>query len=153
MKKFQFSLSSMLNYKDALLNKEKNMLLQLRARQIAIEEKIERSEKQLLVLETEMKTKAMRGMTMRELKTFEFHLQNARGLLKQLGIELARARDDVEEQRRLVVGLSQEVSGLEKLGEKQREEYNYGLQKEEELRIGELVSLKYAVGNSSFEHN
>ncbi|MEG0271874.1 MAG: flagellar export protein FliJ [Hydrogenoanaerobacterium sp.] len=147
MKKFKFSLESMMHYKDALLDKEKNTLLQLRATQTSMEQQIERNEKQMLELEADMKQKAMLGTTAMELKTFEFHAENARKLIEQLQTDLANLTALVEEQRKVVVALSQEVSGLEKLREKQLEEYNYGVQKEEEVRIGELISSKYAAEN------
>lgn len=143
MRRFQFTLDSMLHYKDALLDKEKNTLMQIKVRLIEAEERIERTQNQILEMDAEMKQKAQRGTTAMELKLFEFHQDNSRNLLKQLEIERSAIAAEEEQQRRVVVALSQEVSGLDKLKEKQYEEYQYDIQKEEELRIGELVSSKY----------
>ena len=49
----------------------------------------------------------------------------------------------IERQRRVVLGLSQEVSGLEKLEEKQREEHERLLAKENELIISEFIASKF----------
>ena len=149
MKKFKFTLSTMLHYKDALLDKEKNTLLQLRAEQVLIERKIAESDVQMLNLEQQMKEKAMQGTTAMELRTYEFHCENARSLKKQLEDELDELAHIIEKQRKLVVALSQEVSGLEKLEQKQQEEYDYAVQKEEDLRIGELISSKIATERTS----
>lgn len=143
MKRFEFSLGTMLSYKDALLDKEKNILLQIRARLVAVEQRMERCRSQILTMDNEMKEKAQQGTTVLELKIFEFHLTNSRNLLNQLEAERKKIAAEVERQRTVVLGLSQEVSGLDKLKEKQLEEYRYDVQKEEELRIGEIVSSKY----------
>lgn len=149
MKKFQFTLSTMLHYKDALLDKEKNALMQLHAQLVNVEQNIQRAQEQIQQMDAEMKAKARKGTTVMELRTFEFHLENARKLLKQLERDRIVIEDAVEKQRKAVVTLSQEVSGLDKLKEKQLEEYNYSVQKEEELRILELVSSKFAAGKTS----
>lgn len=149
MKKFQFTMGTMLHYKDALLEKEKNALMQLRAKQMAIEAEIAQDENQLSELERGMKERVAKGTTAMELRTFEFHSKNARSLIKQLEGEVDELAHDIEKQRKVVVSLSQEVSGLEKLEEKQLEEYNYDVQKEEQVRIIEIVSSKYATENPS----
>lgn len=143
MKRFEFSLDTMLSYKDALLEKEKNILLQIRARLVAVEQRMERCHSQILTMDNEMKEKAQQGTTVLELKIFEFQLTNSRNLLDQLEVDRKKITAEVEKQRKVVLGLSQEVFGLDKLKEKQLEEYRYDVQKEEELRIGEIVSSKY----------
>ena len=48
----------------------------------------------------------------------------------------------IEKQRRRVVALSQDVSGLDKLKEEQKNEYNHMLAKENETSIEEFLSFK-----------
>jgi hypothetical protein len=60
----------------------------------------------------------------------------------------------IERQRRVVVRLSQEVSGLDKLEEKQRAEYDYLVTKENEQIIEEFLSFKMSKGSDeSFDMN
>ena len=54
----------------------------------------------------------------------------------------------VDAQLQVVLGVKSEVSGLEKLRDKQQEEYDYLLKKESEEIIGELVSGQFIRGSS-----
>ena len=54
--------------------------------------------------------------------------------------QMTQKREEIEIQLEKVVEATKEVSKLEKLEEKQLEEYRYAAQKEEELRIEEFVS-------------
>ena len=53
---------------------------------------------------------------------------------------MAQKRDEVEQQLQRVIDATKEVSKLEKLEEKQLEEYRYAAQKEQEQIIEEFVS-------------
>lgn len=143
MKKFEFSLHKMLDYKDSMLEKEKNALMQLHAQRQALEEKIVRYEEQFEETAEEQRCETMQGTTAHQIRMYAFQMENIRCQLKQLRNDEKVLNAAIEKQRRVVVSLSQEVSGLDKLKEKQREEYDYSIRKSEELQISEMISEKY----------
>lgn len=140
MKKFQFTLSKMLDYKDQILDREKNTLMQIRSQINAIAEKISSYEEEFDKVSLEMQTKSAKGITVLEIKGYDYRLESIRHQLKQLENEKKVLEQAAERQLKVVIAVSQEVSGLDKLQEKQLEEYNYDLAKSEELFISELVA-------------
>lgn len=143
MKKFHFTLDRMLRYKDSLLEEEKNKLMQIRAQKNAVDEKIEQAEENMRRLDTERTEKAAAGMSVIEMRGYAYNIDNTRRHLKALAEEQEKLARAVEKQLAVVVEKTQEVSGLEKLRDKQLEEYNQSVMKEEQLNIMELVSSKY----------
>lgn len=143
MKKFQFSLEKMLNYKDSLLKEEKNKLLQIRARKNDLDMRIESARNQIESMGRERTEKATRGISVMEMRSYGYSIENTQKLVKALADDRARVERQIEKQLAVVLGITQEVSGLEKLKEKQLEAYRYQAGKEEELVISELVTSKY----------
>lgn len=143
MKKFQFSLEKMLNYKDSLLKEEKNKLLQIRARKNDLDMRIESARSQIENMGRERTEKAAHGISVMEMRSYGYSIENTQKLVKALADDRARVERQIEKQLAVVLGITQEVSGLEKLKEKQLEAYRYQAGKEEELVISELVTSKY----------
>ena len=77
-----------------------------------------------------------------DLMLYKFHSENTRLQLNNLYEELKRAEQRIDAQIKVVVGASQEVSGLDKLEEKQLEEYRYLEAKEMQEEILEMVAKK-----------
>lgn len=140
MKRFKFTLDKLKDYKDQVLSKEKNELAQLRSsQQKALSEK-EELEERLRRSGQEFNEKSARGMTIMEITVFKgFH--NA--LIDQIRLkelEIAEFDKKIERQLGVVVQVSKDVNSLEKLRDKQLEEYNFKVQKSEEQFIEEYVS-------------
>lgn len=143
MKKFQFSLQRMLNYKNTLLDREKDRLHALHAQRQAAEQGIANAEEQLLAVDKDLKEGTARSMSASEARQRSFTIENTRRLLEQRRLELAAIQSYIQQQTAVVLEISKEVSGLEKLEEKQRSEYNYEANREETERILEVVSNRY----------
>lgn len=143
MKAFVFSLERMRQYKDQLLNREKDFLAHLQQEKRSIEAKITALESYREKKQRELGQKQTEGMDAREIASYQFYLENTAHLLEQYRKDLKKAETKVERQIQVVVAASQEISGLNKLEEKQLEEYRYQQAKETELQISELVSSKY----------
>ena len=124
MKSFQFSLAKMRSYKEQVLEKEKTTLRQLQAEKTKIETDIENLENQRKAREQEFK-ESKKGLMASDLMLYKFYSENTRLQLNNLYEELRRAEARIEAQIKVVVAASQEVSGLDKLEEKQLEEYKY----------------------------
>lgn len=140
MKKFTFSLSKMRNYRDQLLDAEKSLLANLKHARDEIERRIISLESDFERLSAEMQEKQAEGIRMHELQKYNFQLDSIRYQVKELRVELEKAQEKVDHQMEQVILASQEVSKLEKLEDRQLEEYNKEAAKAEEKFIDELVS-------------
>lgn len=141
MKSFQFSLARMRSYKEQVLEKEKTTLRQLQAEKTKIETEIENLENHRKSREEEFNN-SKNGLMSHELMLYKFHAENTRLQLNNLYEELKRAEARIDAQIKVVVSASQEVSGLDKLEEKQLEEYRYLEAKELQEEILEMVAKK-----------
>ncbi|MCI8908135.1 MAG: flagellar export protein FliJ [Angelakisella sp.] len=140
MKKFQFSLQAMRDYRERLLDEEKGTLQRLKAERDSIEEHLRRLEGEFIGISREMQEKQEEGTTIIELKKLSAQLDNLRLQIQDQEAALAKAEAQVGRQMEKVVAANQEVSKLDKLEERQREEYRHQVSKAEEDRIDEFVS-------------
>lgn len=142
MKKFQFSLQKLMDFRQQELDRQKNILSALQAEKRQIEE----SRELLVVKVTEQSEQLDRvyrlGSTASDIamrKRYIVTLQQEIHLREQQAIEKQR---EIEEQLSVVVEATKEVKTLEKLEEKQLEEYKNAANKENELFIEEFVSSR-----------
>ena len=140
MKKFEFSLRHMRDYRDRLLDEEKGTLQRRKAERDQIENDIARLEGDFAALSRKMQEKAEKGTTVIELRKLSAQMDNVRLQIQDLEKALVKAEQRVEKQMDVVVEANKEVTKLDKLEEKQREEYRHQVSKAEEDRIDEFVS-------------
>lgn len=147
MKKFAFSLEKLLNYKEQVLQKEKNDLASLRKKLQA--EKDSKSEllKKLAEANEDFIEKSSKGMTPSQMSLAKAYIKSISDRIRESENRILLLERSVDKQLGVVVGATKEVSSLEKLQEKQWEEYKHMAQKEEENFIEEYVS------NSAFYKN
>ncbi len=142
MKRFQFTLDKLMGYKDQVLSKEKNDLAQLRSDQLKVISEKEEMEQKLRESGEEFAEKAALGMSITEITMFKgFH--NA--LIDQIRLkekQISEFDDRIAKQLNVVVEASKDVNSLEKLRDKQLEEYRFRVNKSEEQFIEEYVSNK-----------
>ncbi len=148
MKKFKFTLGRMLDYKDQLLDEEKNKLALLRKKKQEIDDHIESLLRELDKIAVTMRQEQERGITAFQLLSYESQRTNIRRQIEQLKKEQALAKLEVKRQVQVVVQATQEVSKLDKLQDKQLEEYRKMVMKAEELEIEEFVSSRRIVTQS-----
>ena len=148
MKKFKFTLGRMLDYKDQLLDEEKNKLALLRKKKQEIDDHIESLLRELDKISVTMRQEQERGITAFQLLSYESQRTNIRLQIEQLKKEQALAKLEVKRQVQVVVQATQEVSKLDKLQDKQLEEYRKMVMKAEELEIEEFVSSRRIVTQS-----
>lgn len=140
MKKFQFSLQKLMDFRQQELDRQKNILAALQAEKRRIDE----SRELLVTKVTEQSEQLDRvyrlGSTASDIamrKRYIVTLQQEIHLREQQAIE---KQAEIEEQLSVVVEATKEVKTLEKLEEKQLEEYKHAANKENELFIEEFVS-------------
>lgn len=142
MKKFQFTLSRTLDYREQILTEEKNTLAVLQGKLNRIEQRISFLEREFLRISQEMTQKQNQGIPVFLLVAYDGQRTNIRRQLEQLNLDLAEAEKEVGEQIDVVVEASQEVSKLDKLKEKQLEEYKKAVAAAAELEIEEFISSR-----------
>ena len=144
MKKFEFTLSKMLDYKNSMLEKEKNSLMNLNLNRSNIEAKIDSYEHKFDDESSLLRENITKGTTVMKLQISQFQMQNIQEHIKMFVAEKKGVDIAIEEQLKVVINLSQEVAEIEKLKENQLEEYRAKEKAEEENRVSELISQKIA---------
>lgn len=139
MKKFQFSLQKLMDFREQELDRQKNTLSMLQAdlrriqeaREVLLDKVDEQSEQleRVCRLGSSASDIAMRKRYIVTLQQ-EIHLKEQQALQKQ---------QEIEQQLGVVVEATKDVKTLEKLEEKQLEEYNHQAGKENEQFIEEFV--------------
>ena len=142
MKKFEFSLGRIRDYKNSILDKEKSVLASLRMEQASIEKRIAELDNYEAEINEEMRNKIREGLSVGEIKMYEFRKNNIRDEKIALNHRLEFLAASIELQQKRIEKLKQETSSYDKLEEKQREEYNAEILKEQEQVISEFISQK-----------
>lgn len=140
MKRFEFSLNKLKGYKEQVLDREKNDLAHLRRQQqqymdekMALEERLRNSNREFL-------EKSATGMTIMQVTTFKGYHQSLSHQIRELELSIEKMEEKVQQQLNVVIEATKEVSSLEKLENKQLEEYNFMAAKAEEQFIAEYVT-------------
>lgn len=143
MKKFQFSLEKLSNYKEQVLKKEKNELARLRKQQQKyIDDKI----KLINCLEqTNQQFNREKDFTPQKMAVHKNYMASLNEQIMQCINFIEKFEKKIETQLQVVISATKEVNTLDKLKEKQLEEYQKAQIKENELFIEEFVS------NTSFK--
>lgn len=140
MKKFSFSLENVLRYKNQLLDGLKAERAALMMRVIRQEEKIEGMRQRYREANERYCEQKKIGFTTREAHEYDaFFRSMERAICYELEL-LAQYRKEEEEKREEMILARQESMSIEKLREKEHENYNKMVQKSEELLIEEFVS-------------
>ncbi|MGN0586427.1 MAG: flagellar export protein FliJ [Oscillospiraceae bacterium] len=139
MKRFEFSLNKLKGYKEQVLEVEKNSLAQLRSRQQQMMDEQNELREKLKRSNEEFCEKSGKGMTVLQITMFKGYHQSLSQQIEELEKSIEQMEVKVRKQLNVVVAATQEVSSLEKLEEKQLEEYKFMAAKEEERFISEYV--------------
>lgn len=142
MKKFKFSLETVLNYKEQNENNlraEHAAALQQVAKQEKIIEEIRQKQKQTA---DELNEKRSRGFNVLQMQTFEKYLNYLKGEMRKELQVLDILKKKEEERRAALIAARTETKSISKLKEKRLTEYKKAEAKQEELDIEEFISRK-----------
>ncbi len=142
MKAYNFSLEKMYKYKEQVFKREKSLLAQLQKKRDDIINNIENLQQEQIQVRETMNEKSSQGMTVMEMQPYKYMIESAVQKIKDLRRQLVLAEQEVEKQLEVVKAIAIEISGLEKLEEKQRSNYDEKLAKEGREELLEFVSLK-----------
>lgn len=140
MKKFYFPLHTVLNYKQQVLDNLRNEQAQIISDIVSAEKRIEKLEGQDRDWSGRLQEKRVQGMTVLEMGTYENYLNNLRARERLEREALVRLEERKEEKRKEVVAAKTETASIELLKDKKMVQYEYQVQKSEELFIEEFVS-------------
>lgn len=145
MKKFRFSLETVLDYKnqalDALRAEHGAILAQVRAQ----EQLIEDLETEYRQADDDFTQRKLEGINVLDAMSFEQYLRSLERKLQEEYRKLDRLRRREEDKRAQVVEARKETATIEKLKERKLEDYRKAEQKDEEQRIEEFVSTTRAM--------
>lgn len=128
-----------MGYKKQVLDREKNNLAHLRLQQQQMQEEKDGLEAKLKSSADEFRELSGKGITVMQITMFKSYHQSLRMQIKELENSIEEMEKKVQKQLGVVIDATKEVSSLEKLEEKQLEEYKFKVQKAEEQFISEYV--------------
>ena len=145
MKKFSFSLETVLDYKnqalDALRVEHGTILAQIRAQEKVIED-LETEHRQA---DADFTQRKLEGINVLDAMSYEAYLRSLERKLQEEYRKLERLQTREEEKRLQVVEARKETATIEKLKEHKLEDYRKAEQKDEEKMIEEFVSATRAM--------
>lgn len=145
MKKFRFSLETVLDYKqqalDSLRAEHAAILAQVRAQ----EEVIAGLEEEHRQADTDFTQRKLEGINIVDAMSYETYLRSLEQKLREENRKLERLRHMEEQKRIQVVEARKETATIEKLREHKLDSYRKAEQKAEEQRIEEFVSTARAM--------
>lgn len=142
MKKFEFTLQKLMDFREQELDRQKNTLALLQADLKRLEEARSDLEEKVSVESEQLGRVFMLGSSANEIsmrKRYIVSLQQEIHIKEQQEFQ---KKQEIEAQLGVVVEATKDVRTLEKLEEKQLEEYKAAAQKENEQFIEEFVSGK-----------
>lgn len=140
MKKFSFSLEKLYGYKEQVLSKEKNDLAQYRSEKQQLLEEKEKLERLLAESGEEFAEKAAVGMSIVEINVIKDYQKSLTEDIRLKEREIEAAEERISGQLRVVIQASKDVNSLEKLRDKQLDEYKFKAAKSDEQFIEEFVT-------------
>lgn len=145
MKKFKFSLDTVLSYKDQVLNSLKIehgvILAEIRVQEEVLEDVWRRYRD----YNEEFREQKLSGISALDALMYEGGLRAQELEIKRETEKLEALRIKEEKKRNEVVEAKKETASLEKLRERKLDNYNKDVQKSEEQRIEEFVSTQRAM--------
>lgn len=148
MKKFQFSLENVLNYKNQVLEEIQNEYASAVQQVRQQEQRLAELEERYRALNREFRQAESGGITVAEAMGYESGLRVLEHTIRQAEERLQQLRNAAEQVRQRLVAARQDSMSLEKLRERKLEDYQKEMQKQEERLIDELVSNARAVAGT-----
>jgi len=148
MKKFNFSLQKLLDYKEQLFDVERTILGDMHAALNGMLEERDEMRRQHTGRSAELREKMIAGISAIEMETHKNFLTMLDFSIKQKEQQIELQRKAIDKQTDKVKEAKIELSTIEKLKERKLEDYNYEANKAEQAFIEEFVSNKKATSQS-----
>lgn len=142
MKSFHFPLQRIRDYKEQLLDKEKATLVQLQRERDQLAARLYHTDQYIAEKQQELQDRQTTGITVSDARSLRYLIEAAQAQRAELEHQLKLAIYAVEQQLKVVIALSQDISGMDKLRDKQLEEYQQLAAKEAQEEILEHIAMK-----------
>ncbi len=140
MKKFQFTLQKLMDFREQELDRQKNTLNALRGELNKIEAAAAELRRKVFNESTELERVCSQGAQAYEISVRKRYIVTLQQEIHMREAQAAQKRNEIDAQLGVVVEATKDVKTLEKLEEKQLEEYRALENKENEQFIEEFVS-------------
>jgi flagellar FliJ protein len=141
MKKFYFSLETVLTYKDQVLESLQSEHAALLAKVLQQEEVVDGLWQEYRTCNEEYRERKREGMTIMDAMGYQRGLRALEAEIQRESQRLEEFKQEAEQKREEVVEAKKETSSLEKLKEKKQVDYQKTVQKSEEQLVEEFVSM------------
>lgn len=145
MKKFIFSLEKVLDFKQQTLDVKKNELALFQHKLHELEQEIDNLNLKFAESNRKMVMEMQEGLAASDIAVYKMYFDTLNRQIKKLIEEKLRISEVIAQKKAEIVQINSEISGFEKLKEKQLAEYLKSVQKSEELAIEEFVSQAHSV--------
>lgn len=139
MKKFVFSLEKVLSYKEQLLEVLKNEMAVLEAKLHEMEVQIASFQEESAARNRELRARFSQGVQSESVAVFKRYLIEIDQRILKLELQKADLLKVIAAKRVEIVGMNSDISGLDRLRDKQLTEYLSLCRKEQEQMIEEFV--------------
>lgn len=139
MKKFLFTLEKVLGYKRQVLEVEKSEMARLQEKLRALEEEILALESRLAELNRDLAARLKSGVSTREASECKNYQGEMLRKIQALLQEKGRLQEEAARKRQEIVRMNGDISGLERLKDRQWNDYRKLCGKEQEAAVEEFV--------------
>lgn len=140
MKKYTFRLAKLKEYREKVLDSEKNILGTLRGELAELQKQLEIILADVAARDAHFRETLTIGATSLEIMSQKRYISVLKQTRAQKEYEIAVKEEEIERQLQIVIEATKDLSMIEKLEEKTIEEYRAAELKENELFIEEFVS-------------
>ena len=144
MKKFVFTLATLKKYREQVLESEKNRLGVLRGELAELERVLAEFRVEVVEAEADFQDTMAAGTDTLTASAKRRHITYKKQEHARVAYEISQKRVQIDKQLFVVIEATKDVSTVEKLEEKQLEEYRFAEMKENELFIEEFVQNETA---------
>jgi flagellar FliJ protein len=140
VKKFVFSLEKVLNLKQQVLDVHVNEMMQLQDARKRIVEEIEQLNKNFEKYNRELNEQMEIGIEPQKVMFYKMYFHSITQKINVCMIRKEEVERKISIKKEEIIKLKIDISGLDKLKEKQKEEYDKHLQKQQELEVEEYIN-------------
>lgn len=150
MKKFRFSLDTVLDYRRQMQDSLQVELGAITAEVRRQEDAVNAAQRRYMEINQEYREKKAAGLRIADIRGYETALEVQTAVIARELLQLQKLQKQMESKRQELVSAKQDASSVEKLREKKLRAYNKDLAKSEEQLIDDLVGARsaYAQGAS-----
>ena len=139
MKKFEFSLETVLGFKEQLADRLKHEYFVLEQATAVAEQILAVLQEELLALQGELQQRMEETITMLDLKTYQQFIKKQKEKILQQQAVIIECEREQEAKREEIILMKIEITSVEKLKERRYEEYQETEKKQEERFVEEFV--------------